>query len=283
MLSTTTKIRFAKCLSKGICLGRSLVGKSSRTVVSRNGLEWELDLCEGIDLSIYLFGAFERETAKAIRGLLRQGNVALDIGANIGAHALPMARWVGNSGRVYAFEPTSFAFKKLQRNVELNQGVRSRVVLEQIMLGDVSEADVPEEIYSSWPLDGSSHVHGKHRGRLMPTTGARTSSLDEYVRKAGITRVDLIKLDVDGHECAVLRGSANMLEMHRPVIIMELAPYVLQEAGASLEELCGLLGRKGYRMTGIPGDELLPLDHQGLLKIVPDGCGINVVAVPLAA
>lgn len=283
MLSTMTKIKFAKCLSKGICLGRSLVGKGSRAVVSRDGLQWELDLCEGIDLSIYLFGAFERETAKAICSLLRQGTVALDIGANIGAHALPMARCVGDSGRVFAFEPTAFAFKKLQRNVGLNRDLGNRIVLEQIMLGDLSDTDVPEGIYSSWPLAGSPHVHGKHRGRLMPTTGARTSTIDDYVRKAGITRVDLIKLDVDGHECAVLRGSGHTLERDRPLIIMELAPYVLEEAGASLVELCHLLGHKGYRMKGIPRGKLLPLDPQGLLKMVPDGCGINVVAVPLAA
>jgi FkbM family methyltransferase len=283
MLSTMTKIKFAKCLSKGICLGRSLVGKGRRAVVSRDGLQWELDLCEGIDLSIYLFGAFERETAKAICSLLRQGTVALDIGANIGAHALPMARCVGDSGRVFAFEPTAFAFKKLQRNVGLNRDLGNRIVLEQIMLGDLSDTDVPEGIYSSWPLAGSPHVHGKHRGRLMPTTGARTSTIDDYVRKAGITRVDLIKLDVDGHECAVLRGSGHTLERDRPLIIMELAPYVLEEAGASLVELCHLLGHKGYRMKGIPRGKLLPLDPQGLLKMVPDGCGINVVAVPLAA
>jgi hypothetical protein len=117
----------------------------------------------------------------------------------------------------------------------------------------------------------------------MPTTGARTSTIDDYVRKAGITRVDLIKLDVDGYECAVLRGSGHTLERDRPLIIMELAPYVLEEAGASLVELCHLLGHKGYRMKGIPRGKLLPLDPQGLLKMVPDGCGINIVAVPLAA
>jgi len=280
MLSTTTKIGFATCLSKGICLGRSLVGKGSHTVVSRDGLEWELDLCEGIDLSIYLFGAFERETAKAICGLLRQGHVALDIGANIGAHSLPMARCVGDSGKVFAFEPTSFAFTKLQRNVGLNRDVERRIVLEQVVLGDVSGTDVPEGIYSSWPLAGSSQLHGKHKGRLMPTTGARTSSLDDYVAKAGIDRVDLIKLDVDGSECAILRGAVQTMKMHRPPLVMECAPYALKEAGSSLEELCDILSGQRYRLRDIANERPLPLDPRALNEMAPDGCGVNVMAVP---
>lgn len=280
MLSTTTKISLAKCLSRGICLGRSLVGLSSQAEVVRDGLRWELDLCEGIDLAIYLFGKFERETASAIYRLLNQGDVVLDIGANIGAHTLPMARCVGASGKVFAFEPTEFAFRKLQRNVALNAGIESCIVLEQIMLGETSHANIPDRIYSSWPLTDASHLHEKHRGQLMPTTGAWVSSIDDYVRNARIHRVDLIKIDVDGCECAVLKGADSTLKRSRPRILIECAPYVLEEAGSSVEELCEILLRQQYRLCEIMTGKSLPITAKGLKGIVPDGCGMNVIAVP---
>jgi FkbM family methyltransferase len=256
------------------------VGLSSQAEVVRDGLRWELDLCEGIDLAIYLFGKFERETASAIYRLLNQGDVVLDIGANIGAHTLPMARCVGASGKVFAFEPTEFAFRKLQRNVALNAGIESCIVLEQIMLGETSHANIPDRIYSSWPLTDASHLHEKHRGQLMPTTGAWVSSIDDYVRNARIHRVDLIKIDVDGCECAVLKGADSTLKRSRPRILIECAPYVLEEAGSSVEELCEILLRQQYRLCEIMTGKSLPITAKGLKGIVPDGCGMNVIAVP---
>src|SRR4030095_4914874 len=116
MLRTTTKIGPAKGLSHAISRGRRLAGLGSQTEVVRDGLRWQLDLCEGIDLALYL-GIFETDSVSVVRRLLEPGAVVLDIGANIGAHTLPMARRVGPNGKVYAFEPTQFAFQKLQNNI----------------------------------------------------------------------------------------------------------------------------------------------------------------------
>lgn len=86
--------------------------------VRRDGIHWDLDLSEGIDFAIFLLGGLELRTLRLYRRLVQPGDTVLDVGANIGAHALPLARLVGASGRVVAFEPTQFAFCKLQRNLE---------------------------------------------------------------------------------------------------------------------------------------------------------------------
>ncbi|HKT35410.1 MAG TPA: FkbM family methyltransferase [Nitrospira sp.] len=278
MLSTHTKIRMAKGLSQAIRLGRRLAGLDHCTEVVRGGLRWRVDLCEGIDLAIYL-GRFETESVSVIRRLLSPGAVALDIGANIGAHTLPMARSVGPDGKVYAFEPTQFAFRKLQKNLELNADLKTRVVLEQMMLGD-STTGLPDRIYSSWPLIHGSGAHERHGGRLMCTTGAQTCSVDQYVREAGIRRLDLIKIDVDGYECAVLHGAQSTLTSLRPPIVMEFAPYVLNEVGASVEGLCEILRRYRYHLYTASTGQMLPVAVERVNKFLPDGCGINILCVP---
>lgn len=277
MLSTAQKIVIARAVSTVVVGLRRCGGLAIETTVVRRGLRWQLDLNEGIDLSIYLLGGFELRLLRLYRTLVHHGDVVLDIGANIGAHTLPLGHLVGKTGRVVAFEPTQFAFQKLQRNLALNPELVDRTVCEQIMLGEMADIAVPEGVYSSWPLTGDSQLHKKHGGRLMPTIGARTSTLDAYVEHAGIRRVDLVKVDVDGHECAVLRGARSTLMELRPRLIMEFAPYAMEDTRASVEELCEVLSEYRYRLYEASTGKALPESARDLRRLVPDGCGVNVI------
>jgi FkbM family methyltransferase len=282
-LRTKDKIRIAAALSTGVRLARRLAGASPDIVrVRRSGLLWKLDLREGIDFSIYLLGAFERSTVRAIRRQVRPGTVVFDIGANIGAHTLGLARLVGDSGKVYAFEPTAYAFGKLEQNLALNPEILPRVVAEQIMLTNRADAAVETEIYSSWPLfDQPDRQHPKHLGRLESTRGSRALRLDDYVETAAIERLDFIKMDVDGFECHVLGGGTNALKRFRPTLLMELAPYLLAERGRSLDELLSILRAADYRLCPLNGDDALPMEPTPLQAMVSDGASMNVIARPM--
>lgn len=279
-VSTRTKVACARIVSRGITVARKIVGLGSRARVARGGIQWDLDLREGIDLAIFLFGMFERETVQTCRRMVRPGDLVLDIGANIGAHTLHLARCVGAAGRVVAFEPTDFAFGKLVTNVALNPELASRIRAEQVMLVDQSGRQVEPRVYSSWPLSAHAGLHEKHCGRLMDTTGARAMALDEYLDQARIEKVAFIKMDVDGHECAVLRGGRATLARHQPVIVMELAPYVLAETGHSVEELLEILESLGYGLTAMSNDRPLPTDPRALWAIVPEGYSLQMLATP---
>jgi len=281
IIRSRTKIALARSAYRAIMLARRAVGLGSRVSTIRDGLRWELDLQEGIDLAIYLFGMFERETVMACRRWIKPGDVVFDIGANVGAHTLQCARSVGATGKVMAFEPTKYAFTKLVRNLACNPELVERVVAEQVMFGEKPGERIPSLLYSSWPLMGHTQVHDKHCGQLMGTEGAQATSLDSYVKRTGLKRVGFIKLDVDGHECAVLRGGSTTLKRDRPVMVMELAPYVLGETGTSLEDLCAILSCQEYRLADMTTGHPLSLDPRELKQMIPDGCGVNVLALPI--
>jgi FkbM family methyltransferase len=281
MLKTKQKIRLARLLQAVLLGGRRLFGSGPVTRVRRQGVSWELNLDEGIDFSIWLLGSFEPETVRCYRRLVRPGDTVLDIGANIGAHTLRLAQAVGANGRVVAFEPTDYAFTKLARNVALNPELSGRIRCLQYLLGATDAPDAPTApLYSSWPLKAEAGLHHLHQGRLMSTEGASTRSLDSACRALGLDRVDCIKLDIDGAECAMLKGAGEVLSRWRPTIVMELAPYVLQECASSLEELVDLLRSHGYTLAEAASGKPLSLDPAVLDRLIPPGASLNVVARP---
>jgi FkbM family methyltransferase len=168
---------------------RALAGRGRQTVIERRGVRWSLDLAEGIDFAIFLFGAFELRTLRAYWPLIRPGDVVLDIGANIGAHTLMFAKRTGDAGKVFAFEPTRYAHAKLVKNLALNPWACGCVVPEQAMLVGADGVPATKEIPASWPLGfgGSSARHVDHGGVPMETAGARVLTLDAYLREAAVT------------------------------------------------------------------------------------------------
>jgi FkbM family methyltransferase len=279
MLSTHTKIKISRALSRIVRAARSLAGRHSKQVeVVRDGIKWRLDLEQGIDLAIYLLGAFERPTVNAYRKIVKHGDTVLDIGANLGPHTLHLARLVGDKGVVIAYEPTAYAVHKLRQNLALNPGLVQRVTVAQMMLTD-SDDQIPEpEIYSSWPLNTEKNLHAGHRGQLKSTEGSRALKLDSHLQSLNLKKVDFIKMDVDGFECHVLGGATTTLANCHPAILMELSPYLYSEHGKSLDDLLALLTRAGYSMFHLDGRSELPMESRRIHAMVPAGRSINVIA-----
>jgi FkbM family methyltransferase len=151
-MKTTHKIAGARAIYRVVRAGRAILGRSDRDVVVRGSINYELDLSQGIDFAIYLGNIYERQTKAALRRLVSPGSLVLDIGANIGTHTLHLAELVGPNGRVIAFEPTDFAFRKLGRNLKLNPQLKARVTACHCFLTQHDKDQVPSAIYSSWPL-----------------------------------------------------------------------------------------------------------------------------------
>jgi FkbM family methyltransferase len=276
-MKTAQKIALARLAYQAIHSARGMAGRPDRCIVARDGVNFDLDLSEGIDFAVYL-GVFERGTRRALKGLVKPSSVVLDIGANIGVHTLLLAGLVGSAGRVLSFEPTEFAIRKLRRNLELNPDLVERVKPFHCFLASKDEAEVPASIYSSWPLTEAKDLHDKHLGQAMPTETARARSIDGVLAELGGPAIQLVKIDVDGFESEVLRGATALLRDSRPIFVMELAPYVLVERGSSLEELLSFFVPNGYRFFHERTGRQLPSVAAELRRLVGDGAGMNIIA-----
>jgi FkbM family methyltransferase len=280
LLNTRQKIACARAASRVVQLARRLAGLGPELQVRRGGIQWNLDLREGFEFSIFAFGGIELETMRAYRRLVRSGDVVLDLGANIGAHALPLAVLVGDHGRVYSFEASDHAFRRQLDNIALNPHLAGCITATQALLVSDADATKPEGIPSSWPLeqDAESLVHPVHLGKYHSVSQARALRLDDWMEENKPERINFVKLDVDGYEIDVLRGGCQLFAHYRPLLLMEFTPYIFVERGQSFAELLELLLAMGYCAEDLAGRSIT-LD-QSVEQRIPVGGSINVLLRP---
>lgn len=164
---------------------------------------------------------------------LREGMIAFDIGAHIGEYTLIMAALVRASGRVYAFEPQKDLARTIRENAAANR--LDNVTVFQSAVGSGNG----EVAFSSDP--------GSKAGWIVPdarSLGCAETvpcvSVDQFVARSGLTRLDFIKLDAGGNELAVLEGAGGTIARTSPAIMCQLYhPQVIRE-------------RHGYRPELIP-------------------------------
>ena len=238
-MKTKYKILIAKILSKLL-----MIFISKNQTVIRNEIKWNLDLDEGIDLSVYLFGTSERKISNLSKLLSKKDDslTVIDIGANIGSVSLFIAKAFKNS-KIFAIEPTDYAYSKLTYNLKLNEDLENRVFLRQVFISNIRK---PEKVWSSWNFDKSNNKHEKHLGTLKKVKKNAYIKLDQFIKDESLIKVDFIKLDVDGYELDVLSSGEEFLIKNKPIIFMEIAPYLYPEFGYSCQELIKFIQKLNY-------------------------------------
>ena len=212
--------------------------------VERNNINWFLDLSEGIDLSIFIFGSSEKNLSK-LKKLLDDSKdlIFIDIGANIGSTSLSLAQ-LFKFAKIYSFEPTFFAYKKFQTNLELNPNLAKRINLQNYL---ISNKQIDYEIYSSWKLDRlDTNRHKFHLGSPKDFTN-NFIKLDNFINSNQISNVDFIKIDVDGNEKFVLESALETLNKFKPIIFIELAPYLYIDNNYTFNDLYEIFENLGYK------------------------------------
>jgi FkbM family methyltransferase len=166
---------------------------------------------------------YEAEVARYLRAHVAAGEVCVDIGANIGAYALQLARWVGPGGRVIAFEPNPEAAEVLERHVKMN-GIERQVTLVPAAVG----AEPGVAVLHAAGADGMSRLGVPNPVVARDTRPVRVSvtSLDAYCEANELAPQWLV-VDVEGFEADVLRGARRTLRRGSVrAIVAEFHPSV---------------------------------------------------------
>jgi FkbM family methyltransferase len=165
---------------------------------------------------LHSYGVYEEPVRDAMRANLEPGDACIDVGANIGVLTLLASKAVGPSGKVLAIEPNPDNVQMLYRNIAFAQATNVDVL-------PLAASD-RRSVFS---LTGRSNTHLVSARGAAEGGGSFVQSivLDELL--GHVPRLDFVKMDIEGHEPAALRGMRRLLERHRPVLLVEFNPRCL--------------------------------------------------------
>jgi FkbM family methyltransferase len=189
---------------------------------------------------------------RSLKAMCRPGSVVFDVGAHHGMMTVLLARWVGPEGHVHAFEANPTNALVLAGNIALNN-LRNCTPVHAVIGGDAGVSEMAGEVVSL--------ETGRKRRAIERIT------LDEYCDRAGVARVDVLKIDVEGFEGEVLKGCRRVLEQ-KPMMDIELHIDDLARFGTSAGRVLALAGIEAYAagvMVRPEWDKVVPLqDVAGL-------------------
>ncbi|HEX8307334.1 MAG TPA: FkbM family methyltransferase [Allosphingosinicella sp.] len=175
------------------------------------GNRFELYPGEFIDRDIYAFGIYERRILDLLRARLKRRRTYLDIGANIGNHALYLRDIFEH---VHCFDPNPVIVRRLRRNIALNEA--TNITVHPVGLGDV-DGELPFNADVEGNMGLGSFVHqGAGEPVMLPVIAA-----SRYIGEQKIEGIDFVKVDVEGFEPQVFLGLRETIAIHRPVVAFE--------------------------------------------------------------
>lgn len=175
---------------------------------------------QGISRTLLLFGRREEDHKIIMERTMTAGMTVLDIGANIGYYAMIERNLIGPKGTIIAAEPSPQNVQLLRQNIELNGAVNVHVF--ECAVSDASST-------RTFFLSEKSNLNTFHPGGAtgssdgMTPIDVETLSVDDLIARAGVDKVDYVRMDVEGHEVEVINGLLDSIEAGRqsPSIILE--------------------------------------------------------------
>lgn len=218
----------------------------------------------------YLCSGLEPSVVKVSSNILRHGDTAVDIGANVGFLTRQFAGMVGRKGRVFSFEPDPYVFEHLQFNTRRFP----QVALAQTAMSDSCGSST---LYLH-PVSAMSNSLVNVWENARPLT-VQTSTFDAWASDATLGKLRLIKIDVEGAEPLVLRGMGTTLaSAHKPQVILEFCPKNLRGREAEWEifqifsdngyEVQCIDSRGGLRRVKSPSDVYATLNQDGYVNLL---------------
>lgn len=215
-----------------------------------NGLVCFINTKDLIGWKIFFTGEYERDTNRVLEQYVKDGDVVIEAGANMGSETLLLSRLTGK-GKVYGFEPNPYTFDRLKTNVSINE--LNNVEVFDLALGE-KNGDISFHIYPK------NFCNAGMSSKYMDTPLTRKitvpqQTLDTFVEAQNIRKVDFLKMDIQGAEMDVLMGATATIAKHKPTIFLE-AFTIYNDINAMYAELT----KYGYTVNNISDKGLVPMN-----------------------
>ncbi len=193
----------------------------------------------------HVLGTYESAKAWRIAEAVRAGFTFYDIGAHVGYYTILASRFVGTEGRVLSFEPLPRNIKFLREHIERNKCRNVTVI----------ESAVAEKSGESMFFESSDSYTGRLRGN--GSLRVEVVCLDDLFDHGIIPAPDCLKIDVEGAELDVLRGSKRLLTRCSPTLFLATHDELLKHSDMRIQQECReLLASLGYTIAPLMGDNL---------------------------
>jgi len=197
---------------------------------------------------IFYRGIYEEQIIHKIASMVKPAMTVIDIGANIGLHTNICASLVRSKGRILTMEPQSKARALLKENVKLNNFTNIQIL--DYALGRAS--NTASIFLVNEKNNGQATLIFEDQQSLYPSEEINVRTLDFLLTDLTISKVDIVKIDVEGAEMAVLEGGKDFFRASPPqAFFIECIDQHLRRFGASSEELVSWLNSEGYKTYGL--------------------------------
>jgi FkbM family methyltransferase len=210
----------------------------------RNGIRLRLDFSRAVDH--YTYFNYPDKGFDNFLALVKENAVVLDIGANIGTTALKFAQ-KASKGKVVCYEPSKATFARLTENVAMND--RRNIFPQNKGVGDTI-AEFP--LHNVDPSNPGMNRIIKDAGQVPEGVQAEMihiTTLEHSLQETGVVKVDAIKIDVEGFEYDVLKGSAGILKKDKPFLFIELVDDNLKNNNSTANQLVNFLKGLEYKIV----------------------------------
>lgn len=204
-----------------------------------------------LDNTVVEKGVFNRWLCLKLKKLIDKDAIVLDIGANAGLISLPLSKTCVPNGLVYAFEPDNKVASHMKKNIKLNNffniiveevAVQDNPIINQIIL-NINRAVQDNGLRN----DGLSTIENNSTYKIAERV-VKTTTIDNYVKRKNIDRLDFLKIDTEGSEYKVLRGGKKTIKKFRPIIFYEYQPVIGRSVHfKNIEKSFKLLNKMGYK------------------------------------
>jgi len=246
--------RFLKRMNASQMSGR-VFDLRKKQLVALDGFALYVMPNDYIGASVQSARTYEPHVTRVIQTQLREGDVFLDLGANIGYFSMMAAALVGECGKVIAFEPNSQNLQLIYESKLHNQF--ANLTVYPYAVSDRSE------ILRFATIGSNGVVVSEHSADQEYYLLVQSAVLDEVLSDE--PRIDVVKMDIEAHEPAALRGMTDLIRRHKPRIITEFHPWALRKYNQEAPELyLRQIQDLGYRLSVIlPSGDLASMPSPG--------------------